>query len=122
MIKVSLQQAAFFAYHGLYPEEQLLGNKFEINIDVLFETPDNLSKDEITDTVNYERLYAIAAAEMDQTRKLLETVVHAIVSKIRVEYPFAVQIIVELKKLNPPLKGSVGSSSVTIIDKRNKAE
>ncbi|MBE9664571.1 dihydroneopterin aldolase [Mucilaginibacter myungsuensis] len=114
MITVSLHGAEFFAYHGFYPEEQLLGNKFIIDIYVDFETDADLSADELSDTVNYEQLYNIAKEEMAKTAKLLETVAHNITKRIRDEHPYLLSIRVALKKLNPPLQGRVAHSAVTI--------
>jgi dihydroneopterin aldolase len=116
MIKVSLHGAEFFALHGFYPEEQLTGNKFVIDIDVEFNTTANLTHDHIADTVNYEQLYQIAEDEMRHTRKLLEAVAQAIADKIRTNYPFIEKIRVELKKVNPPLKGRVAYSAVTVTN------
>lgn len=118
MIKVSLHGAEFFAYHGFYPEEKLLGNKFVLDIDVEFYTTADLTADEITDTVNYEQLHQIAETEMRHTRKLLEAVTQSIADRIRHDHPYVENIRVELKKLNPPLKGSVAYSSVTITNNK----
>lgn len=116
MIKISLHEAKFFANHGFYPEEQLLGIHFVVNIDVEFETEQGVMTDELTDTVNYEKLYAIAADEMKQTKKLLETVAGGIISRIRDCFPYLHSIRVELKKLNPPLAGPVGYTAITLTD------
>jgi dihydroneopterin aldolase len=116
MIKVSLHGAEFFAYHGFYPEEQLLGNKFVLDIDVEFETNADLTTDEIANTVNYEQLYQIAGTEMKHTRKLLETAAQAIADRIRAYHPQVTNIRIELKKLNPSLPGSVAYSSVTVTN------
>lgn len=118
MIKVSLHGAEFFALHGFYPEEQLTGNKFLIDIDVEFNTTANLKHDHIADTVNYEQLYAIAETEMRHTRKLLEAVAQAIADRIRADYPFIEKIRVELKKLTPPLKGRVAYSAVMVTNNK----
>jgi len=118
MIKVSIHGAEFFAYHGFYPEEQLLGNKFVLDIDVEFDTDADLKADEITDTVNYEQLYTIAETEMRHTRKLLEAVAQSIAYRIQANHPQVNNIRVELKKLNPPLRGSVAYSSVTVTNNK----
>lgn len=118
MIKVSLHGAEFFARHGFYPEEQLLGNKFILDIEVEFNPIADMAADEITDTVNYEQLYTIAEQEIAKTRKLLEAVAQSIADRIKADHPYLEKIRVELKKLNPPLKGRVAYSSVTVtIDK-----
>lgn len=116
MIKVTLQGAEFFAKHGFYPEEQLAGSRFLLDIEVEFEPYADMKEDKISDTVNYEQLYAIAEQEMQQPRKLLEAVAQSIADEIRATYPFVQHICVELKKLHPPLKGSVAYSSVTVTN------
>ncbi|CAN5248005.1 dihydroneopterin aldolase [soil metagenome] len=113
MITISLHGAEFFAYHGFYPEEQKLGAKFIVDIEVGF-SPGDLSSDKLANTVDYEKLYNLVSVEMKQTRKLIETVAHAIANKIKSDFPVAEQIKVSLKKLNPPLSGKVEYSGITL--------
>jgi dihydroneopterin aldolase len=115
MVEINLNDAEFFAYHGYYPEEQLLGSRFLVDIFVSFEPAADLAKDELLNTVNYEQLYNIACEEMKITRKLIETVAQAILDIIKQKFPFVKNARVSIKKINPPLKGKVGSSSVVIL-------
>jgi dihydroneopterin aldolase len=114
MVKVGLQGIYFFAYHGFYPEEQISGNNFVVDIEVEFLQEQHFDTDEIGHTVNYEQLYAIAERHMAITRKLLETVVQGILDELKSTYPFAESIRVSLKKLNPPIKAKIDSSLVEI--------
>jgi len=119
MIKVALHGASFFAYHGFYPEEQKLGNSFLVDIEVDFEFNDAVLADELSNTVSYEQLYAIANDQMKQTRKLIETVAQTIMNQIKSSYPALESIMVSIKKLNPPLGYKVDYSSVTLNYKRH---
>ncbi len=112
MIKVALQEVRFFAYHGFYPEEQILGSSFLLDVEVEFKNED--VEDDISNTVNYEKLYFILAEEMKQPRKLLETLVQEMIEKIRTDFPFLEKVKVGIKKLNPPLAGEVKYSLVEI--------
>jgi len=114
MVEINLNDAEFFAYHGFYPEEQVLGSRFCVDIAVGFIPAENLNDDELANTVNYEQLYIIACEEMKHTRKLIETVAQAMFDRIQQKYPFAKNIKVGLKKMNPPFSGRVGHSSVVI--------
>jgi dihydroneopterin aldolase len=114
MVEINLNGAEFFAHHGYYPEEQLLGSRFMVDISVGFMPEGDLCDDEIGNTVNYEQLYNIACDEMKHTRKLLETVAKAIFDSIKDKFPFVTNIRVSLKKMDPPLKGKVGHSSVVV--------
>ncbi len=114
MVKVALQGVQFFAYHGYYPEERVKGNNFVVDAEVQFLQQQHFDSDEITHTVNYEQLYAVVTKHMQTPRKLLETVVQAIIDDLKTEYPFAQTITVGLKKLNPPLPGNVACSFIEI--------
>jgi dihydroneopterin aldolase len=116
MVEINLNDAEFYAYHGFYPEEQLIGSRFLVDISVSFAPTGNLGDDEIDNTVNYEQLYNIACVEMKNTRKLIETVGQSIFDTIKQKFPFVKRIRVCIKKMDPPLKGKVGHSNVVITN------
>ena len=111
--KVALQNIRFFAHHGFYPEEQLTGNVFFVDVETEFETAPDTS-DDISKTVNYERLFEIASEEMKNTRKLLETVALSILNRIKSEFQFVTAVRVAIRKINLPVKGEVGNSLVEL--------
>ena len=102
---VGIKNAEFFAYHGYYPEEQLTGNTFRIDAEVNLKTFDTLD-DNIGDTVNYELLYAICKEEMQNTQKLLETVVFNIANRYK-DLPNVAGGRVCMEKMGPQLGGKV---------------
>ena len=53
--------------------------------------------------------------EMKMTRKLIETVGQAISANIKQKFPFVKNTRVSVQKINPPLKGKVGHSSVVVL-------
>jgi len=109
---VALKDVKCFALHGFYPEEQILGNHFVIDIETEF-TPQGFD-DELNQTVNYEDLNSIILEEMKNTQKLLETVLNNIISKVIKLYPFVETVNVSMKKLNPPMPGQIGHSFVKL--------
>jgi 7,8-dihydroneopterin aldolase/epimerase/oxygenase len=111
--KVALEGIRFFSYHGFYPEEQLLGNEYMLDIETEAEVTDYGNED-ITRTVNYERLLSIAQEEMTTPRKLLETAAHAMLEKIRHEFLSVTRIRVVIRKLNPPLTAEVNNSLIEL--------
>ena len=114
MVTIALHGAEFFAYHGFYSEEQLIGAKFIIDIEVDFEPLDDIKVDKLANTVDYEQLYNIACLEMKKTRKLIETVAQAIADKIKARFPFIKTTRVSIKKMNPPMGGKIDYSSILI--------
>jgi len=110
---VALKDVKCFALHGYYPEEQLTGNHFIIDLETEF-SPLGFD-DEIIQTVNYEDLNQIILEEMQNTQKLLETVLHHIINRVTTLYPFVSRVEVSMHKLNPPMPGQVGCSMVKLI-------
>ena len=115
--KVALQGIRFFAYHGFYPEEQVLGCEYIVDIDTELEVFGS-GDDDIKHTVNYERLFTIAQTEMEIPRKLIETVAHEILEKIRHEFLALKCIRVSIRKMHPPLSGEVENSLIELTFNR----
>lgn len=108
---VSIKGAEFFAHHGFYEEERLTGNTFIIDAEVELKTFDS-DDDNIHDTVNYEKIFQICAAEMNNTQKLLETVVFNIIGRFNSSFSNISGGKVKLEKLGPQLGGKVAKAVV----------
>ncbi|MGB4400886.1 MAG: dihydroneopterin aldolase [Daejeonella sp.] len=111
--KVSLEGVRIFAYHGFYAEERVLGTEFIVDVDTELEVF-SAGDDELSNTVNYEKLYQIISFEMKIPRKLLETVAHAILDQIRHEFLAVKNIRVVIRKMHPPLGGDVRNSTIEV--------
>lgn len=109
---VVLKEVKHHAYHGYYPEEQLVGGNFTVDVEVTF-VPQGDSEN-LARTVNYEALNQIIDEEMKNCQKLLETVVLNIITRITAEYSFLLTAKVGIKKLNPPMIGEIGCSYVEL--------
>ncbi|MGY3052319.1 dihydroneopterin aldolase [Pedobacter sp. UYEF25] len=112
MQTVALKDVKVFAFHGFYPEEQILGSHFIVDLEVNFIPL--AFEDELSTTVNYEELNDIILLEMEQTKKLLETVLKCIMARIVAKYAFINAASVSIKKLNPLMRGQVGCSFVRL--------
>lgn len=109
---VALRDVKCYAYHGYYPEEQLTGIYFMVDVEVTF-APDS-DTENLQRTVNYEVLNSIILEEMAHPRKMLETVVKSILDKVVSGYPFLLSAEVGIRKLNPPMPGQIGHSFVQL--------
>jgi len=109
---VALRDVKCYALHGYYPEEQLTGIYFLVDVVVTFAS--NTDTENLDRTVNYEMLNAIILDEMKHTRKMLETVVKSILDCVIENYPFILTGEVGIKKLNPPMPGEIGHSFVQL--------
>ena len=104
MALVVLEGMRFHAFHGVYPEEQLLGTDYVVNVEVQTGIAMAAKTDSLEHaTINYETVFQICMAEMAQPRKLLETVVTNIIQRMKRQFPQMKGIKVQVRKLNPPI-------------------
>lgn len=109
---VALKDVKCFAFHGYYPEEQLTGIYFLTDIVVEFIPYGDTEN--LQHTVNYEILNNIILEQMEQTQKMLETVIRNIIDRTIAVYPFILTATVGIRKLHPPMPGDIGHSFVQL--------
>ncbi|MEN2282793.1 dihydroneopterin aldolase [Algoriphagus sp. SE2] len=114
MGKVSLEGIEFHAYHGAYPEENVLGNRFTLDLELETDFKDAMLKDNLKSTVDYTRIYKLIKERMDVKVKLLEHLGHLIIDDILKVYPDVKKIKITLKKHHPSLGGLVKFSAIQI--------
>lgn len=112
MAAIALEGMRFYAYHGFYEEEQIIGNYYLVDIDVEAPVAKAGKSDLLGDTLNYETLFFIVEKEMQKPSKLLETVVERIIASVTYQFSTLESIQVSIKKLHPPLDGEVAASVV----------
>ncbi len=109
---VQLNDCEFFAYHGLYEQEQKDGNTFWATIKVVIDAADFEATSSLSDTVDYQRLYEIAHARMQTPTLLLEQLAVWIANDVAIAYPKAIAIDIHICKKSPPIGGHCRNSEV----------
>lgn len=117
MYSIELKNIQFKSFHGLYPEERILGNLFEINLKVNYEIKD-VQSISISETVNYETLFSIIDLRMKQPTELLETILKDISTEILNQIDIVNDLTISITKKNPPINNFNGDVSVTLHTKR----
>lgn len=113
MAIIKLIGMEFNAFHGLYEEERVNGNRFTVDISFEASTTNAEDTDSINDTVDYSAIYGVVDAEMRQPSNLLEHVAGRIKRSIIAQYPGLTNLEVAVTKHNPPIKGNV--EKVTVV-------
>ena len=111
---ITLEGLEFFAYHGFYPEEQRIGNKYALDITIQTNFIEAAQNDKLSETVNYETLYQIAAKVMTEPAKLLEHIGFKVISRVRDHYPDVKNVTVKVSKFNPPVGGVCTRAVITM--------
>ena len=114
MALILLENMEFFAYHGCFAEEQIIGNRFIVNLTIETDTSAAELSDHLHDTVNYQAVYSIVKKEMAIKSKLLEHVASRISRGVKKAFPQISHLMVKISKTNPPLGGKLENVSVQI--------
>jgi len=115
---ISISGMEFFAYHGCFAEEQIIGNKFIVDLEFFSNTENAELSDDLSKTVNYQKVYGIVKAEMEIKSKLLEHVARRILDSLYKNFPLIGSTKITVSKLNPPVGGKVDKVSVSLTKQR----
>lgn len=114
MAIIQVENMEFYAYHGCFREEQVVGNQFLVDILVETDTTNAQHSDKLQDTVNYQVLYNLIKDEMKIKSKLLEHVSERIIDSVHSNFAEIKRIKVKVSKMNPPMGGKIERVSVTL--------
>jgi dihydroneopterin aldolase len=104
-IKIALEGLKVKAFHGVYDEEKIIGNTFEI--DIYIEVENVLLNDLLDRTVDYEEVNTLIVNEMKQRQDLLETVALNIINKIKIRWQIVQKVKIRIKKKNLPFTNKI---------------
>ncbi|MFC1734212.1 dihydroneopterin aldolase [candidate division KSB1 bacterium] len=114
MAEITLKAMEFFAYHGCFKEEQVIGTKFKVDLIVKGDISDSEKSDQLSDTIDYQVLYKIVKAQMEIHADLLEHLCRRIIDTVVESFPKLQYVKVKVAKLNPPLGGKLKHVSLTM--------
>lgn len=114
MYRIELKNMEFFAHHGCFEEEQIIGNNFVVNLTVCGDFREAAESDDIDDALNYQELYDVVKEQMAVKSHLLENVAKRIADSLVQRFPQIKKLSLRIDKINPPLGGKIYSSSVTL--------
>lgn len=112
--EIKLSDLQFYAYHGVLPEEEKLGNRFSVDLEIKFPVDNNNAEDDICNTVSYADLYDIVKEEMEFKSKLLETVALRIRKRICDKWNNISSGKISITKLTPPIPSCIGKATVSL--------
>jgi dihydroneopterin aldolase len=104
---ISVEGMDFFAYHGCFKEEQIIGTRFIVDLYIETDTHEAELTDDLSKTVNYQAVYGFVSEEMKEKSKLLEHVARRILDRLKNEFPGVISARIKVSKLNPPVGGKV---------------
>ena len=118
MDKIILKGIRFHGYHGVAEAERQLGQKYEIDLELMIDLAAAGKTDDLAHTINYaevvQRVIEIGTQGSFQLfEALAETIADAILAQFQIE-----EVRIAVKKLSPPIEPTLTYAGVEIRRKR----
>lgn len=110
---VRLVNAVFYAHHGVMQEEHRIGGRYEVDVAMELDIEAAARHDDLTETVDYERIYRLVQEIVTQNRfYLIERLAYLIARAVIDAYPRVKAVEVTVRKPNPPVGGTSDRAEV----------
>lgn len=111
---ISIENMEFFAYHGCFSEEQIIGTRFIVDLYIEADTREAEETDKLSKTINYQDVFLMVKEQMATKSNLLEHVARRVLNKLTEQFEGVEFAEIKVSKMNPPLGGKVGNVSLTL--------
>lgn len=121
MDKIFLNGLTFYGYHGLFPEENHLGQRFIVDLELELNLQKAGHSDDMNQSINYGEVYQLTKAIVEgESHKLIETVAEIISKRLFNEFELLEACKVKVIKPDPPIPGYYESVGVEIYRERQR--
>ena len=111
---IQIENMEFYSFHGHFKEEQIVGNRFLVDLTIITDMERAKKSDNLKDAVNYQRAYEIVKLQMGRKSHLLEHIAGRILDALYAEMEGIKKATVKVSKMNPQMGGKTGSVSVVM--------
>lgn len=120
MDKIYLNEMAFYGFHGVFPEETKLGQRFMVSIILELDLKEAGEKDDIDKSIDYGLVYQLTKQIVEgQAKKLIESVAEDISNNLLKNLDLLQACTVKVIKPDPPIPGHYQSVAVEIYRSKN---
>ena len=116
MGQIAMEGMRFYAYHGYYEEERIVGNYYTLNVIIETDFDEAARKDDLAETVNYETVYLICKKVMSTPVNLIETITRTIIQELKNQFKTIQEVQIEIIKQQPLLSLPKHHAKVTDHD------
>ena len=117
IMTIQLNDVKFYGYHGLYKEEQKVGNNFIVNLSIEY-IPTAQKITSIIETIDYVQVYHLVNTRMKIPTSLLETIVGDIADSIFEKFSIAQKVNIQITKEKVYIHTLNGNMSVALSKTR----
>ena len=118
--RIILTRIAVYAYHGIHPEEEKLGQRFYVSLEARLDLRQAAEADDWKRTVSYDRLAKIVVDVTTERRfALIEGLAEVIAKQILATYVQIESIVVRVEKPAAPIPTILDGVAIEIERFRN---
>jgi dihydroneopterin aldolase len=111
---IRIEGMEFYSFHGHYKEEQIVGNRFLVDVEIETDMQIPAKSDNLKDAVDYQAVFGIVKSEMAKKSQLLENIAARIIDSIYLQLQRITKTTVKVSKMNPSMGGKITSVSVEL--------
>ncbi len=118
---IKIKNAQFYAYHGAYAEEQSIGGKYEVDVEMETDFSDAAENDDLNKTINYLNIYNFLR-DVLQSKKyyLIETIAKFIADELLKNYSRVNKLTVRVRKHSVPVGGVIDYVEAEVIKEQGE--
>ena len=113
--KIYLRNVRFHAFHGVLPQEGIVGNDYLVNLVLDYDFSSAMETDDLQGTLNYAEVYQKVREEMAVPSKLLEHVAGRIAHRLFSDFPEIQKLQLSITKVNPPMGADSDGAGVEVV-------
>ena len=117
---IYLRNLRLYAYHGVMPQERVVGGEYVVNLDVSAHVAEAIKSDQVDDTIDYAEMRNIVVREMAIPSQLLEHVAGRIAKALFDAFTKIEEVEIDICKVTPPFGGDCDGAGVKLQWKRGK--
>ena len=103
--RLTIRSAEFYAYHGVKAEEQMLGGKYQVDIDMYYNALNAIINDSVNHALNYEEaMSCIEDVIAGESYCLIETIANEILNNLMEKFPMLLKASCRVRKMNAPIR------------------
>ena len=119
MDKIILKGIQFHGYHGVAEAERQLGQKYEVDLELMTDLSAAGTTDDLAHTIDYAQVVQLVIEIGTQRSfQLFEAIAERIADAILAQFQID-EVRIAVKKLSPPIKPRLAYAGVEIHRKRN---
>lgn len=116
-----MKNLQFYGYHGLLPEENKLGQRYNLDIELYLDLKQAGVGDNMVDSIHYGHAFEVIQAIVEgEAKNLIEAVAEEVASKLLANFDLLQACLVKVVKPDPPIAGHYESVAVEIFREKSK--